>query len=199
MEEQKYQSEWSQSLSFKEQMNIVKRLFVFAKPFRKTFLVAIAFTFVLSVQNILLPRVIQALMDRYLLPKTATISILLMFAGFYLFGVIVKSIVWFFQWYLYSMASLQTFQYIRVKLFEKLYTLGMRYFDQTPAGSIVSRVTNDTETLFEFWYVFLMVITGIFAVLSSFFAMLQVSVKISLYCLLFLPILLLVIWYYQKI
>ncbi len=32
----------------------------------------------------------------------------------------------------------------------------------------VSRVTNDTETLFEFWYVFLMVLTGIFAVVSSF-------------------------------
>ena len=48
-----------------------------------------------------------------------------------------------------------------MKLFEKLHTLGMRYFDQTPAGSTVSRVTNDTETLFEFWYVFLMVITGI--------------------------------------
>ena len=30
----------------------------------------------------------------------------------------------------------------------------MRYFDQTLLGSIVSRVTNDTETLFEFWFVF---------------------------------------------
>ena len=59
------------------------------------------------------------------------------------------------------MASLQTYQYVRTKLFEKLHSLGMRYFDQTPAGSIVSRVSNDTETLYEFWYVFLMVLTGI--------------------------------------
>ena len=36
----------------------------------------------------------------------------------------------------------KTYQYIRVKLFEKLHTLGMRYFDQTPAGSTVSRVTK---------------------------------------------------------
>ncbi|BDP84909.1 hypothetical protein EfmAA610_21190 [Enterococcus faecium] len=82
------------------------------------------------------------------------------------YGVENKSIqkegIWFFQWYLYSMASLKTYQYVRVRLFEKLHTLGMRYFDQTPAGSTVSRVTNDTETLFEFWYVFLMVLTGIF-------------------------------------
>lgn len=196
--EEKYQSEWSRELPLKEQLTIVQRLFRFAKPFRRMFYTAILFAFGLSIINILLPRVIQVFMDNYLTPKTATMQVILTFAAIYFFGVIVKSIVWFFQWYLYSMASLKTYQYIRVKLFEKLHTLGMRYFDQTPAGSTVSRVTNDTETLFEFWYVFLMVITGIFAVISSFFAMFQLSPEISFYSLIFLPILLVVIWYYQK-
>lgn len=196
--EEKYQSEWSRELPMKEQLTIVQCLFRFAKPFRRMFYTAILFAFGLSIINILLPRVIQVFMDNYLTPKTATMQVILTFAAIYFFGVIVKSIVWFFQWYLYSMASLKTYQYIRVKLFEKLHTLGMRYFDQTPAGSTVSRVTNDTETLFEFWYVFLMVITGIFAVISSFFAMFQLSPEISFYCLIFLPILLVVIWYYQK-
>ncbi|WP_122645276.1 ABC transporter ATP-binding protein [Enterococcus mediterraneensis] len=192
------QSEWSKSLSFKEQKTIIKRLFVFAKPFRKTFFIAILFALALSIVNIILPRIIQVFMDDYLTDKSATTQIILFFAALYLFGVIIKSIIWFFQWFLYSMASLKTFQYIRVKLFEKLHTLGMRYFDQTPAGSIVSRVTNDTETLFEFWYVFLMVLTGLFAVVSSFIAMFQISPRIALANLLFLPILLVVIWYYQK-
>ena len=79
----------------------------------------------------------------------------------------------------------KTYQYIRAKLFEKLHSLGMRYFDQTPAGSIVSRVSNDTETLYEFWYVFLMVLTGIFAVVSSFAAMFRINVKIALLNLIF--------------
>ncbi|MBO0473430.1 ABC transporter ATP-binding protein/peptidase [Enterococcus sp. DIV0840] len=196
--EEKYESEWTKSVPLKEQVSIVKRLLKFARPFRRTFLTAILFALILSIINILLPRIIQTFMDDYLTPKTATNQVILFFAGLYLFGVIVKSIVWFFQWFLYSTASLKTYQYIRVKLFEKLQTLGMRYFDQTPAGSIVSRVTNDTETLFEFWYVFLMVLTGIFAVVSSFIAMFQISGKIALYNLIFLPILLIVIWYYQK-
>lgn len=198
MEEQKYQSDWTKSIPLKEQIAIVKRLFIYAKPFRKMFFCAILFAFALSIVNIILPRIIQTFMDSYLTPKTATMTIIFYFAGLYLLGVIIKSVVWFFQWYLFSMASLNTFQYIRIKLFEKLHTLGMRYFDQIPAGSTVSRVTNDTETLFEFWYVFLMVLTGVFAVISSFTAMFQINVKISLYCLLFLPILLVVIWYYQK-
>ncbi|WP_375180285.1 ABC transporter ATP-binding protein [Enterococcus rotai] len=196
--EEKYESEWTKSVPVKEQISIVRRLLKFARPFRGTFLIAILFALVLAVINILLPRIIQLFMDDYLTPKTATNQVILFFAGLYLFGVIVKSIVWFFQWFLYSTASLKTYQYIRVKLFEKLQTLGMRYFDQTPAGSIVSRVTNDTETLFEFWYVFLMVLTGIFAVVSSFIAMFQINGKIALYNLIFLPILLIVIWYYQK-
>ncbi|WP_348920389.1 ABC transporter ATP-binding protein [Enterococcus rotai] len=196
--EEKYESEWTKSVPIKEQITIVKRLLKFARPFRGTFLTAIVFALVLAIINIILPRIIQTFMDDYLTPKTATNQVILFFAGLYLFGVVVKSIVWFFQWFLYSTASLKTYQYIRVKLFEKLQTLGMRYFDQTPAGSIVSRVTNDTETLFEFWYVFLMVLTGIFAVTSSFIAMFQINGKIALYNLVFLPILLIVIWYYQK-
>lgn len=59
-------------------------------------------------------------------------------------------------------------------------------------------MTNDTETLFEFWYVFLMVLTGIFAVVSSFVAMFQINGEIALWTLVFLPILGIVIWYYQK-
>ncbi|MGC6768598.1 ABC transporter ATP-binding protein [Enterococcus sp. LJL51] len=196
MEEQ--QSAWSKSIPVKEQVTIVRRLFNYAKPFRNTFAGAIGFAFILSVINALLPRIIQLLMDNYLTTKTATSQIIYLFAGLYLLGIILKSIIWFFQWFLYSMASLKTYQYIRVKLFEKLQTLGMRYFDQTPAGSIVSRVTNDTETLFEFWYVFLMVLTGIFAVISSFVGMLQIDSKIAFCILLFLPVLLAVIAYYQK-
>lgn len=192
------QSEWSKSIPLKEQKSIIKRMLVFAKPFRKTFFVAILFALVLSIVNVILPRIIQNFMDDYLTKQSATAQIIYFFAGLYFFGVLVKAVIWFFQWYLYSMASLKTFQYIRVKLFEKLHTLGMRYFDQTPAGSIVSRVSNDTETLFEFWYVFLMVLTGIFAVISSFVAMFQINTQIALANLLFLPILLLVIWYYQK-
>ncbi|MCB5952674.1 ABC transporter ATP-binding protein/permease [Enterococcus sp. BWT-B8] len=196
MEEQ--QSVWTKSIPAKEQITIVRRLLKYAKPFRITFLSAIGFAFILSIINALLPRIIQMLMDNYLTPKTATDQIIYMFAGVYLFGIIVKSLIWFFQWFLYSKASLKTYQFIRVKLFEKLQTLGMRYFDQTPAGSIVSRVTNDTETLFEFWYVFLIVLIGIFAVLSSFVGMVQIDRRSALCILLFLPVLLAVITYYQK-
>ncbi|MGZ7230842.1 ABC transporter transmembrane domain-containing protein, partial [Streptococcus pyogenes] len=38
---------------------------------------------------------------------------------------------------------------IRQDAFSKMESLGMAYFDQTPSGSIVSRLTNDTESISE--------------------------------------------------
>lgn len=196
MEQQ--QSEWMKSIPLKEQKQIIKRMLVFAKPFRYTFFGAIGFALLLSIINVFLPLILQTFIDNYLRQQTATQQVIYFFAALYFFGVLLKAMIWFLQWFLYSMASLKTYQYVRVKLFTKLHQLGMRYFDQTPAGSIVSRVSNDTETLFEFWYVFLMVLTGIFAVVSSFIAMFQINATIAVINLIFLPILLIVIWYYQK-
>ncbi len=87
------------------------------------FYTAILFAFVLSIINILLPRVIQVFMDNYLTPKAATMQVILTFAAIYFFGVIVKSIVWFFQWYLYSMASFKNVSIYTSENFLKNYTL----------------------------------------------------------------------------
>ncbi len=185
-------------IPLKEQWAVIKRLFNFAKPFRRMFFSAIVFALILAIINVLLPRILQVFIDNHLKTNTATLNVLLFFSVLYFIGTLIKAIVWFFQSYLYNYASLKTYQHIRIRLFEKLHTQGMSYFDRVPAGSIVSRVTNDTETLFEFWQVFLMLLTGVFAILSSFLAMFQIDQQIALTNLIYLPLLLLIIAYYQK-
>lgn len=191
-------SAWTKSFTMREQLVIIKRLFTFAKPFKKYFYRAIFFAMALAVVNIALPKILQVFMDNHLTTNEATMNVILYFSALYAVGIIIKSIVWFGQWIFYYKGSLNTYQSIRVQLFTKLQTLGMRYFDQTPAGSIVSRVTNDTETLFEFWLVFLMVLSALFGIVASFGAMAVINLQLTLLCLLFFPILGTVIWYYQK-
>ncbi|MGL5684876.1 MAG: ABC transporter transmembrane domain-containing protein, partial [Vagococcus fluvialis] len=145
MEESK--SAWSKSFTMKEQKTIIKRLLTFAKPFKKEFVLSLMFAVSLAIINIILPKILQIFMDDHLTVENTTMNIILYFAGLYAIGILFKAIVWFGQWVLYFKGSLKTYQSIRLELFKKLQTLGMRYFDQTPAGSIVSRVTNDTETL----------------------------------------------------
>lgn len=191
-------SDWSKSIPLKEQFQIVKRMFYYAKPYKKQFFIAIFWSACLAVINVMLPKILQVFMDDYLTTKTATSQVILTFAALYFGVTLVKIVVWFLQMYLYQMATEKTVQNIRNQLFEKLHTLGMRYFDQTPAGSIVSRVTNDTETIKDFWGVYLTVLQGLFAIVSAFTAMFLLNRTIALWCLLFLPVLLVIVWYYQR-
>ncbi|TFJ40215.1 multidrug ABC transporter ATP-binding protein [Carnobacterium divergens] len=191
-------SDWSKSIPLKEQFQIVKRMFYYAKPYKKQFFIAIFWGACLAVINVMLPKILQVFMDDYLTTKTATSQVILTFAALYFGVTLVKIVVWFLQMYLYQMATEKTVQNIRNQLFEKLHTLGMRYFDQTPAGSIVSRVTNDTETIKDFWGVYLTVLQGLFAIVSAFTAMFLLNRTIALWCLLFLPVLLVIVWYYQR-
>lgn len=193
------QSEWSKSFTLKEQASILKRTFKFARPFAATFFFAVIFSIALAVINVYMPLILQYFMDHYLQTKSATMRILYLFAGLYFATSIIKAFIWFGQWYLYAVASIKTLNRIRVILFEKLQQLGIRYFDQTPAGSIVSRVTNDTETLYDFWNVFMMVLTGILSLVSSFVAMYALDKKIALVNLAFLPLLILIIVTYQRL
>ena len=193
------QSEWSKSFTLKEQATILKRTFKFARPFAATFFFAVIFSIALAVINVYMPQILQYFMDHYLQTKSATMRILYLFAGLYFASSIIKAFIWFGQWYLYAVASIKTLNRIRVILFEKLQQLGIRYFDQTPAGSIVSRVTNDTETLYDFWNVFMMVLTGILSLVSSFVAMYALDKKIALVNLAFLPLLILIIVTYQRL
>ena len=193
------QSEWSKSFTLKEQASILKRTFKFARPFAATFFFAVIFSIALAVINVYMPQILQYFMDHYLQTKSATMRILYLFAGLYFASSIIKAFIWFGQWYLYAVASIKTLNRIRVILFEKLQQLGICYFDQTPAGSIVSRVTNDTETLYDFWNVFMMVLTGILSLVSSFVAMYALDKKIALVNLAFLPLLILIIVTYQRL
>lgn len=192
------QSVWTRSIPFKEQFQILKRIFTFASPFKWQFFFGVAFGLALSVTNVILPRILQLFMDEHLAVKTATMPIIVTFASVYFGVTLIKIIVWYLNLYLFNMASEKTVENIRNTIFTKLHTLGMRFYDQTPAGSLVTRVTNDTETIKELWSVFLTVLQGVFGVFTSFFAMLVLSVEITLWILLFTPLLFIVVWYYQK-
>ncbi|WP_107995197.1 ABC transporter ATP-binding protein [Trichococcus paludicola] len=191
-------SVWSKTISLKEQLRVVKRIFHFAHPFRNQFLIALLFSIALSLVNVVAPRIIQIYMDDYLAVGNVTTDISVLFALAYVGVVLLKMLVTYLQRYIFSMASEQTVENIRNAVFRKVNQLGMRYYDTTPAGSIVSRVTNDTETIKEFWNVFLALAEGIFSIITVFIAMWTLDKQISLLFIVFVPIMAGLIWYYQK-
>lgn len=194
----KSESVWEHSIPLKQQVNIIKRLFLFAKPFKWYFYWSIIFSAVVSIINILLPKIIQIYFDDYLAKHQATMGIIWFFAGLYLFGMIIRAITEFGETYLYSMGAEYMLEDTRRILFKKLHQLGMRYFDQVPSGSILSRLTNDTMAFQNFWQLFSSLIIAIFSMVTAFFAMFTTDKEIALWLTIFWPFLGLIIWYYQK-
>ncbi len=195
MEQQELQKR--RTIPFNEQISILRRILTFASPYRNQFILAICFSVALAVTNAALPRIIQVFIDDHLTVGGVTIQTILFFASLHFGVTIVRMTVWYFELYIFNMASEKTVQNIRNQLFTKLHNLGMRFFDQTSTGWIITRATNDTEAMKDFWHVFLTIIQGVFGVIISLGAMFLLDVTVTLWMLIFAPVLLLVIRFYQ--
>lgn len=194
--EDEFKSVWSEAIPVKEQIVIFKRLMKFVMIFKREMLVAVIGAFLVSVINMALPFGLQYFLDHFLLKQTETVQIIL-FAGFlYALGSLLKAFLQFAYEFCFSLGSEKSLEQIRKVLYRKLHSLGMRYFDQTPAGSIVSRVTNDTMTLSDFLTVLSSVVISFFSVVSALVAMFLTNKTAGFLMLAFLPILLLIIWLY---
>lgn len=196
--EENQESVWAKAIPFKEQVAIFKRLMKCVKKFKFEMIIALVGAFIVSIINILLPRGLQYFLDAFLLHQSATVQVIL-FAGFlYALGSILKAVIQFIYQYFFALGSEKTLESLRRALYRKLHTLGMRYFDKTPAGSIVSRVTNDTMTLSNFLTVLSTIVIGAFSVVTALVAMFTTNVIAGWLILAFIPILLLVIWLYSQ-
>lgn len=194
----KHESAWAHSMTTREQWTVIKRLLKFAAPYKWFFIGSIILSALISGVNVFLPWLLQMYMDRYLRAGNATVVIMWLFAGLYFFGMVMRALMQFWQNYTSTMGAEYMLENVRRKLFSQLHGKGMRYFDQTPGGSILSRLMNDTMTFSNFWALLNTLILAIFAVVSSFLAMAFTDVTVALWTLLLVPFLGVTIWYYQR-
>lgn len=194
MERKDYQIKFS----LKENLSIMMRLLQFAQPYWRIFSLSILIMVVVSGVNAYLPIIIQRYIDQYLVNDEFELSILQHFLLFYGGLAAAKFILTYYKDYLFKSGYEQTVANLRRSIYERVIHLEMRYFDQTPNGSVVSRVTNDTETIKEFWNVFMQVANGLFNAISIAIAMFTLDVKLALIFMAFLPVVIILMYIYQK-
>lgn len=187
----------NRTMPFKQQMHVLKRILKYAHPYRFQFAFAIGLSIILAIINAILPRIIQVFIDDHITPGSATLRTIIFFAALHFGVTLIRMIVWYFELYIFNMASEKTVKNIRENLYTKLHSLGMRFFDQTSTGWIITRATNDTEAMKDFWNVFLTIMQGVFGVVISLGAMFFLDASVAIWILLFAPVLLLVIRFYQ--
>ncbi|WP_051237027.1 ABC transporter ATP-binding protein [Paenibacillus pinihumi] len=117
------------------------------------------------------------------------------------FGLILLSALFTYlqRYYLQSSAN-QIIRRMRMDVFGQLNRLPIRYFDNLPAGKVVSRITNDTEAIRELYVTVLAnFFTGTIYMLGIFGALFLLNVKLAAICLFIVPVLVLWIYLYGKI
>lgn len=187
------------NFSLKEQWGILRYLFSFAKSEIKWFIVSIVMMTFASALSAYLPIIIQQYIDDYLSTSSATIQVTLQVAGTYLVLLFLRMIIVYLKDFTFKLASEHTVANMRNNIYRKLGTLSLDYFNKTPNGEVVSRVTNDTETIKEFWNVFLTFFDGFINATMIAVAMFSLSASMSWVFMAFIPVVFVLIYVYQKI
>ncbi|MBT2654478.1 ABC transporter ATP-binding protein [Bacillus sp. ISL-18] len=187
-------------LSEREQTKVLYRLLSYTKPHKKMITFAFVLLLLTTIGDIVLPLIVKVFIDDYLTPGKLEFHPLLILGSVYMGIQVVKAILMFFQLVKFQEIALYIIQQLRIDVFSKVQSLGLRYFDKTPAGSIVSRVTNDTEAIKDmFVTVIATFIQSGFLLIGIFIAMFFLNVKLALLCVIILPILMFVMNLYRKL
>lgn len=187
------------NLTAKDQGSALIRLFKYTLPYKWTIVLAFITLILSTVASMMTPYMVKIFIDDYLTPRhfpqEAMIWLIVLFISIQLVG----AITLYFSQYLFQYLAFKVIQQLRIDAFNKLGKLGMRYFDKVPGGSIVSRLTNDTETIVDMIVgVFSTFIMAFFMMISSYIMMFVLDVKLALIALIFFPIIIVILASYRK-
>ncbi|CAG9607313.1 putative multidrug resistance ABC transporter ATP-binding/permease protein YheH [Pseudoneobacillus rhizosphaerae] len=189
----------NQVLNGREQRKVLFRLLSYTKPHSKKIIFAFSLLLITTVVDILGPILVKIFIDDYLTPRNLIFKPLFILGAAYMGLQITNVIVSYLQLLKFQEIALKIIQQLRIDVFTKVHSLGLKYFDKTPAGSIVSRVTNDTEAIKDmFVTVIATFIQSAFLLTGIFIAMFVLNVKLALFCTFILPVIFLIMTAYRK-
>lgn len=189
-----------ESIKNLNQREVFKRLLGYTKPHTKAFVVTFILLFLATGANLLGPILVKIFIDDYLTPGIFEFWPIVWLAGGYLLLHFAYVIIDYFQLLSFQTLALKIIRQLRVDVFSKVHKLGLSFFDKTPGGSLVSRITNDTEAIKDLYVSVLSVfVQNIVFLIGTFAAMFFLNVKLALFCLVLLPMLLGVMTAYRKL
>ena len=179
-----------------EQWTVLKRLLGYLKPYGFLTLLALSFLLATTVIKSIIPLVASHFIDQYLgnLSQFA-LTVLIAYYGLY----ILQTLIQYMGNLLFARVSYSIVRDIRRDAFANMERLGMSYFDKTPSGSIVSRLTNDTETISDMFSGLLSsFISAIFIFVTTLYTMMVLDFRLTGLVLLFLPLIFILVNLYRK-
>lgn len=196
---EKNNSVWAKNIPVREQLHVIWTLIKMAKPFRSMFIVALVIGAAFALLQAAAPRVIAYYMTTYLhqtssVPLRITIS----FAVFVAVIRVLQAVTDALNAYYFTVAGEYALEDMRLRVFQKLHTLGMKFFDEMPAGSLVTRVNNDTASLTDFWRFFMQLTFAVMSMIGAYIGMWTIDVHATLLMMIVVPFIVASIIIYQR-
>ncbi|MFN7931679.1 MAG: ABC transporter ATP-binding protein [Bryobacteraceae bacterium] len=191
---------------------LLRRLLGYLWPYRGTVLIALVCMLIHAAADVVGPLLTRYAIDRYLAPNAemgpsfldaylpkepwqgmTAVSLL------FLAALVISLVSDFIQTYLMSRTGQYALFDLRHQTMEHLQRLDVAYYDRTPLGRLLTRVTTDADTLSELFSAGLVTAIGDMVLLLLVVGvMLNLSVPLTLVILLSLPPLLLVTMKFRK-
>ncbi|KHD45229.1 ABC transporter ATP-binding protein [Streptococcus hongkongensis] len=178
------------------QWQVFKRLLNYLKPYKSLTALALGLLLLTTVIKSLIPLVASYFIDHFLTYINDKAFFILI--GYYALYV-TQSLIQYFGNLFFAKVSYSIVRDIRRDVFANMEKLGMSYFDKTPSGSIVSRITNDTEAISDmFSGILSSFISAIFIFSVTLYTMLMLDAKLTGIVLIFLPFIFILVNIYRK-
>lgn len=176
------------------------RLMRYMAPHKARLVLALVLLGFATGTDVLQPILIKVFLDRYLIPRHFPQDRLIELGAGYILLILLTAAFNVGQLLLFQMLALDIIQRLRVDLFDKVQDLALSFFDQTPVGVLVSRITNDTEAILDmFMTVLNTFIQNVTMLLGVVVAMFALDVRLALYSLAVIPVIVVVMWLYQRL
>ena len=174
------------------------RLMRYMLHYKGLSILALLFILMTSIVATAIPLLAQYYIDHYITKNIAKAGLYILVIYFGLF--ILRVVFTFLGEYYFAKVAHSIVRDLRNDSFANLQKLGMSYFDKTPVGSVVSRLTNDTQAVADmFGTIFSSFLNTILMFLVTLSAMIALSWQLTIYMILFIPVMVGSVYLYQKL
>jgi ATP-binding cassette subfamily B multidrug efflux pump len=125
--------------------SLFRQVMRMVKPYQKVFWFTVALTLVLSPLAVLRPKLIERMVDDAIVP--GDVSGLTFMTCLILGVLLLEVILRYFFLYHADWLGQATIRDLRVKVFNHITSLNLKYFDRTPIGQSTTRTINDIEAI----------------------------------------------------
>lgn len=175
----------------------IKRLAGYIKPYRKDMIMVILLLTISSALGMLTPRILMAILDIYIPNgdiKGIVLISLAMLAIYFIISVILRMKI-----SITSRLGQNIIHKIRSDIFVHLQELPFSYYDDKPHGKIQVRVVNYVNSLSDLLSNGIInTITELFSLVFIVAFMLSINIRLSIICLMGLPLLMILIFAIKK-